>query len=410
MALSPLDYLAIGAFLAILSLIGYFAGRKERASSEEYFLAGKRLPWYVVGSSFIAANISTEHFIGMIGSACIYGICVAMYEWANVFTFSFLIWLFIPFLLASRVFTIPEFLERRFGRGIRQIFAIITIVTNVMVFLAGPLYGGGLVLHNLFGWEIWHTILVLGLVSGIWAIYGGLSSVAWTDSFMVVVKLGRRPGRHAAGTGRPGRRGGVFHGFQRDARAQPGRLRPVGGGRPPSPFPHDRRPTPTTGSPSSSPATIPLVPWSGLILLVISVGIWYNALNQFMIQRVLAAKNSYHARMGMVFAGFLKVLLPLIVTIPGLIFFAMHPEVMLTSPGTRSSRKPTRPTSICCGPWCRRGCGGCSWRPSSRPSSRPSTRCSTRRPRSSRSISTAAGSAGPPASGNWSAWAWPPRR
>ena len=115
MVLSPWDYAAIGLFLAILSLIGYFAGHKERASSEEYFLAGKRLPWYIVGSSFVAANISTEHFIGMVGSACIYGICLAMYEWANVFTFSFLIWLFIPFLLASRVFTIPEFLEPATG-------------------------------------------------------------------------------------------------------------------------------------------------------------------------------------------------------------------------------------------------------------------------------------------------------
>ncbi len=328
MTLSRWDYVAIGLFLAILSLIGYFAGRKERASSADYFLAGKRLPWYIVGSSFVAANISTEHFIGMIGSACVYGICVAMYEWANVFTFSFLIWLFIPFLLASRVFTIPEFLERRYGRGIRQIFAIITIVTNVMVFLAAPLYGGGLVLHNLFGWGLWETTVVLGLVSGVWAIYGGLSSVAWTDTFMIVVKLGGGLAVTLLGLAALGEGSGIFHGFHvmlvRNQAASGQWAEAVQHG-----LAHMTAAHSYNRLSVFQPSDHPVVPWSGLILLVISVGIWYNALNQFMIQRVLAAKNSYHARMGMVFAGFLKVVLPLIVTIPGLIYFAMRPDVML---------------------------------------------------------------------------------
>ncbi|GAG10200.1 unnamed protein product, partial [marine sediment metagenome] len=103
------------AFFLALSAIGYWAGRKERVGTTEYFLAGKRLPWYVVGGSFIASNISTEHFIGMIGVAIVYGICVAMSEWSNVLSFTLLIWFFIPFLLASQVFTTPEFLEKRFS-------------------------------------------------------------------------------------------------------------------------------------------------------------------------------------------------------------------------------------------------------------------------------------------------------
>ena len=196
-----------------------------------------------------------------------------------------------------------------------------------MVFLAGPLYGGGLVLHNLFGWEIWHTILVLGLVSGIWAIYGGLSSVAWTDSFMVVVKLAGGLAVTLLGLAALGEGAGIFHGFhvmlERNQATSGLWAEAV-----------HRHLSHMTAAPTYNrlsvfqPSDHPVVPWSGLILLVISVGIWYNALNQFMIQRVLAAKNSYHARMGMVFAGFLKVLLPLIVTIPGLILFAMHPEIM----------------------------------------------------------------------------------
>ena len=100
-----LDYTASFAYLAVLCGIGWWAGRKEKLDADDYFLAGRTLPWYVVGGSFIASNISSEHFIGMVGTATVYGICVAMAEWGNVLSFSLLIWFFIPFLLASRVFT-----------------------------------------------------------------------------------------------------------------------------------------------------------------------------------------------------------------------------------------------------------------------------------------------------------------
>ena len=136
------DYVAFASFFVVLSFIGFMAGRKERTSSQEYFLAGRKLPWYVVGCSFIASNISSEHFIGMIGASFIYGACICMFSWANIGAFTFLIWLFIPFLLASRVFTIPEFLEKRFNSGLRQFFAIVTVISNVVAFLAAVLYGG----------------------------------------------------------------------------------------------------------------------------------------------------------------------------------------------------------------------------------------------------------------------------
>src|SRR3970040_1235346 len=111
--LELVDYLTFGAYFVVLSAIGFWAGRKEKVDAGGYFLAERSLPWYVVGTSFIASNISTEHFVGMIGAAYVYGICVAMSEWANVFTFSLLIWFFIPFLLASKVFTTPQYLEER---------------------------------------------------------------------------------------------------------------------------------------------------------------------------------------------------------------------------------------------------------------------------------------------------------
>ena len=130
------DYVSFGTYFVILCLIGFWAGRKEKTKSDDYFLAGRTLPWYVVGSSFIASNISTEHFIGMIGAAFVYGICVAQSCWGNIASFSLLIWFFIPFLLVTKVFTTPEFLEKRFNLVLRQFFAIITVISNVIAFLA----------------------------------------------------------------------------------------------------------------------------------------------------------------------------------------------------------------------------------------------------------------------------------
>ena len=355
-SLQTWDYLAFGAFFVVLSMIGYWAGRGERTSPDEYFLAGRKLPWYVVGGSFIASNISSEHFIGMIGAALIYGQCVAMSCWGNVMSFSFLIWLFIPFLLASRVFTIPEFLERRFNTTLRQAFALVTVVSNVVAFLAAVLYGGALAIQKLFQselasvaefllahppiclisagidrgqFELWIAIVVLAVVAGFWAIYGGLSSVAWTDLFTVVVMLSggvlvtvlglstlagesRSPTegfrvmieRNQANEGVW--KEAVEHASQKIVHAdQYSRLSVL------------------------QPVTHRLQPWTNLIFGVFSVSIWYNVLNQFMIQRVLGAKNAYHARMGIVLAGFTQVFLPVIIVVPGLILFAMHPEVLL---------------------------------------------------------------------------------
>ncbi len=323
------DYLAFAAFFGVLSVIGYWAGRKDRTSAKEYFLAGKKLPWYVVGGSFIASNISTEHFIGMIGAACVYGICVAMAEWMNVLVFSLLIWFFIPFLLASRVFTTPEFLEKRFSPALRQMFAVVTIVSNIVAFLAAVLYGGALALENLFGWNLWSAIIILGGVAGFWAIYGGLSSVAWTDLFTVVVMVGGGTAVTVLGLYMlAGDGGSLIDGFgnmiERNqaneglwAEAVTSNVKNLAGT-----DSYDRLSV-------FQPASHPTTPWTSLLIGTFSIGIWYSVLNQFMIQRGLGARNSYHARMGIVFAGFMKVFLPAIIVIPGLIMFALHPEILL---------------------------------------------------------------------------------
>ncbi len=328
MSLAFWDYVTFAGFFVVLSLVGYLAGRKERASSQEYFLAGRKLPWYVVGCSFVASNISSEHFIGMIGASFIYGVCICMFSWANIGAYTFLIWLFIPFLLASRVFTIPEFLEKRFNHGLRQFFAIVTVISNVVAFLAAVLYGGALALQSLFGWPFWPAIIALAIVAGAWAIYGGLSSVAWTDFFTVIVMLlgglavtlfglnmlGGEDGSIIEGFRIMLHRNQAVDGVWAKAASEVARqISHVGEYNRMSVF---------------QPAAHPVVPWTSWITIVFSVSIWYNVLNQFMIQRVLGAKDTYHARMGVVLAGFMQLFLPLIIVVPGMILFAANPEIL----------------------------------------------------------------------------------
>jgi SSS family solute:Na+ symporter len=322
------DYLTIGLYIILLSLIGYFFGRKKKQDSSDYFLAGRTLPWYVVGSSFIASNISSEHFIGMVGAAFIYGICIAMSEWGNVASFSLLIWVFIPFLMSAKVFSTPEFLEKRFNLYVRQFFAIVTVISNVTAFLAAVLYGGSLVIQQLFNVDLWVSIIIIGLISGGWAIYGGLKSIAWMDVFTVLVMvLGGILVTILGLYMLSGESHSLITGFkvmlERNS-AESGIWKEVVEKNIHNMVDADHYSRLSVVQPVSHK----VYPWPNIILGVFTISIWYNALNQFMIQRVLAAKNAYHARMGIVFAGYLKILMPVIIVLPGLILFARYPEVL----------------------------------------------------------------------------------
>ncbi len=323
------DYLAFGLYFVGLSLIGYWAGRKEKENSSEYFLAGRTLPWYVVGSSFIAANISSEHFIGMIGAAYVYGICVATPEWSSLIAFSFLIWIFIPFLLTSNVYTTPEFLEKRFNPSIRQFFAGVTIIANIVAFLAAVLYGGGLAIHKLFGFDLMLSIVALGLVSGIWAIWGGLKSVAWMDLLTIIIMvIGGLMVTILGFYALSGDSHDLIEGFKVMIERNQGQVG-VWAEAISRNIQYMIEGDSYNRLSVIQPITHQVIPWTHWVLSFFYIGLWYTVINQFMVQRVLAAKNIYHARMGIVFAGYLKLLLPFIVVVPGLIMFALNPEIMM---------------------------------------------------------------------------------
>jgi SSS family solute:Na+ symporter len=338
------DWIAFGIYFFSLSVIGYFAARKVKGAAEkdsaDYFLAGRSLPWYVVGSSYIAANISTEHFIGLIGAAFIYGIAVATGEWSTVIAFAFMIWLFIPFLLTAGVFTAPEFLERRFNPQMRFSFAFVTVLANVFAFLAPVIYGGGLALealvdfNGLFGkpegspFGLWFSIALIGLVAGVWAVWGGLKSVAWMDVLTIAVMVVGGLTVTVLGLKALGNGGGIFEGFslmlERNA-ANSGQWADAVSKLAPEIVKQENYDRLSV----IQPLTHQTNPWTHWVFSFFYIGLWYTVINQFLIQRVFAAKNIYHARMGMTFASYLKLLLPFIVVVPGLIYFAMYPEIVL---------------------------------------------------------------------------------
>ncbi|MDZ4729312.1 MAG: sodium/solute symporter [Xanthomonadales bacterium] len=326
-SLDEVDYVAFALFFIILSVIGFRAGRGERNSSNDYFLAGNKLPWYVVGGSLVASVVSTEHFVGMVGWALIFGVSIGMWTWALVTDITLLIFLWVPFLLASRVFTIPQYLEKRFDKRFRLIFALITILLNVFNFMAAVLYTGGLALESLFGWPISVSVVTIGLLSGIWAIYGGLSSVAWTDLFTVVIILVGGSlvvvvGLHALSTE------SLIDGFKVMLEAN----QATSGLWHEAVAKHQNIITSAEHYNRLSvfqPNDHIAAPTLGMFLSSFSIGIWYNVMNQFVIQRVLGAKDAYHARLGIVFSGILYIFIPFLIIVPGLILFALHPEILL---------------------------------------------------------------------------------
>lgn len=350
MQLHYLDFFSFALYFALLCLVGWWAGRSKQKQSADYFLAGKSLPWYVVGSSYIAANISTEHFLGMIGAAVLYGIVVATPEWSSIIAFSFLILIFIPFLLTTKVYTTPEFLERRFNSKIRFIFAVITIVANVSAFMAPVIYGGGLIVEEVFGFNglfgldtvaikageatnfgLFLSIALIAVASGVWAIWGGLKSVAWMDLLTIVIMVVGGLIVTMLGFIHIGNGEGMVAGFMNMIDANSGGVAWA------KEWIDANVPNILSGASVGDeynrlsvlqPINHVTTPWTHWVFSFFYIGLWYTVINQHMIQKVLAAKDMYNARMGMVFASFLKLLLPFIVVVPGLIWFTMQPDFL----------------------------------------------------------------------------------
>ena len=296
MHLSAVDIGIFGAYFVGIIALGVVASRRAGGSKRDYFLAGDKLRWWMVGGSIVAANISSHHFIGVIGTAYSRGFVAMVIEWGAILIgFNALLWIFLPFYLRNGFYTMPEFLQKRFGAGVRVTYAVLILITYVFVEISAVLYLGAMALHTLFELPLAVSIVVLAAFTGVYTIAGGLRAVVWTEMFQLVVLV----------------TGGLALAFAA--------LHAVGG---------------WSGFMATSkdwhmmlPATDPDFPWTMYLGGIICVSVFYCAANQFIVQRTLAAKDEWHARMGVVFTQYLKFFLPLIIVVPGLIAPQLIPKL-----------------------------------------------------------------------------------
>ena len=295
MSLSPVDYIVFFCYMIVVVLIGFWVARKEKATAIDYFLAGDNLPWFAIGFSMVASSISTEQFIGEVGFAYRYGIAVSNWEWGIFPAITIMLVFFVPFYLRRHISTMPEYLEYRFGSSARIVFAVITVISYAFINLAGVLYSGGLALHSIFGVNLWLAVVILAAVAGAYTIAGGLASVVWTDVLQAILLLS----------------GGLlifFLGLDKVGGWEA--IRGAG----------DR-------AHMLLPANHPELPWTGMAVLFLSTNVWYYATNQYINQRILGARNEWHARAGVLFSAFLGIFLTLAVCFPGLIAYRLFPNL-----------------------------------------------------------------------------------
>lgn len=295
MNLSLLDLISFGGFILLVILISLYMSRKEK-STEDYFLAGRGLSWGLIGFSLIASNISTEHFVGMAGRGFELGLAIASYEWMAAVTLVVVALVFLPRFLKAGIYTIPEYLEYRYSSATRTLMAIFMLVAYLVVALASVLYSGALALEAIFDLPLVQGIWLIGLLAGIYTVYGGLKAVVWSDLLQGVALL----------------LGGVFVTVLA--------FHEIGGI---GVFLEKAEPKLHTVLPWNHPE----MPW----LAVFIGGMWipnlfYWGLNQFITQRSLAAKSLVHGQQGIMFAAFIKLFIPFIIVFPGIIAFELYGE------------------------------------------------------------------------------------
>ena len=312
-SLKLIDFIIFAAYMCLSIALGFWVARRGKNTAQGYFLGNKTIPWFVIGTSMVAADISSEQFISNVGGAFKHGIVLAAGDWNAWIIYTLLIFIFLPYYVRTGVYTMPEFLERRYNPACRYIFAVASIVGFVAAINAGALYSGGIMLDSFFGEDLAKIlpqfsvsgapvspvvtyIVFFAVTTGVYTIYGGLKSAAWTDFMQIIILL-------FAGFLVPVlalRHAGDLSGFIAEHPE------------------HFQMFKPPTHKP---------FPFTGVFTGFLSVGIWYSCTSQHMVQRVLAAKDEWHARVGVICAGFLHVIMPFFFIVPGIIALKMFPNL-----------------------------------------------------------------------------------
>ncbi len=296
--LGPLDWVVIGAYFAGLAAVVWWSARQQK-SSTDYFLAGRNLGWFVIGGSLFASNIGSEHLVGLAGAGAKSGVAMAHYE-LHAWCLLVLGWVFVPFYSRAAVYTMPEFLERRYNATARWILSLVSLVAYIFTKVSVTVYAGGIVFQTLlpdgtFGAlsSFWVGAVSVVILTGIYTIFGGLRADVYTDAMQAFVLIAGSLCITVIGLQTLG---------------SWDRLRELCG----SEYFNLWR-----------PASDPDFPWAGILFGAPIVGLWYWCTDQYIVQRTLAARNMTQARRGTIWGAYLKLTPVFIFIVPGMIAFAL---------------------------------------------------------------------------------------
>ena len=346
-SLTPLDWSIVAGYFILLFGLAWWVILRTRNTAKDYFLAGNSLSWFIVGASIFASNIGSEHLVGLAGSGCTDGVTLAHFE-LHAWCLLVLGWLFIPFYMRSKVFTMPEFLERRFSANARWVLSIISLAAYIVTKVAVGIFAGGIVFKvllpeiTIFGLDsFWIGSILVIVLTGIYTILGGMRAVAYTEAFQTIILIGgsilvtvfglsalgkydggngslrdgwknlravccsKEEGRDMLNLWKPllpeGVEGTWRPVFERDESGKIVRQ---------AWYFHDRSQTQH-------------FPWAAMLFCAPFIGIWYWCTDQYIVQRAISARSEKDARRGTIFAAFLKLLPVFIFIIPGIICFAL---------------------------------------------------------------------------------------
>jgi len=318
------DWLMIVLYFGVLLGVTWWAVKKRKDTAEDYFLAGRHLGWWIVGASIFASNIGSEHLVGLAGSGCTDGVAMAHYE-LHAWCLLVLAWVLVPFYMRSRVYTMPEFLEKRFSPASRWVLSIISLVAYVLTKIAVGIFAGGIVFGTLLpelrvdlGFvtldSFWVGSIAVLAATGLYTVLGGLRAVAYTEAIQTVVLVVGSILVTAFGLAKLGGWSELRAALPEDMFNLWKPLVPAG--------------MEGTWAPVKEANRIAWYfngnfPWLGMLFCAPVIGLWYWCTDQYIVQRALGAPNEQQARRGCIFASYLKLLPVFIFIIPGMICFAL---------------------------------------------------------------------------------------
>mmetsp|Transcript_80645 Transcript_80645/g.213738 ORF Transcript_80645/g.213738 Transcript_80645/m.213738 type:complete len:597 (+) Transcript_80645:53-1843(+) len=296
-AVSIGDWVVVSIYLIILLVVTLYCNRAVGAKdAEHFFLGGRSMPWWAIGCSLFASNVGTDHLVGLAGTGASSGLAVGLYEWNAAFILIVLGWCFVPRYLAYEIYTVPEYLERRFSKGFRNFFLTLSLASAFFTKITVTLYAGAVVLVEVCGFNMWLSSVVLLVLTAMYTSFGGLAAVLYTEVLQVVVLLF---GTCAL----------LFYGLDE-----------VGG------WPGLEAKLPAGYFHLVRPLSDPDFPWLGCLLGMPINSIWYWCTDQVMVQRVLATNRPAVAQRGCVLAAWLKILPMYLMVLPGMIAMALYPD------------------------------------------------------------------------------------